>query len=127
MTCKIDYLLLVGVFLHYGLPAPVFAYSLWIMHDQVRLAWLQRNADRTRRVSEDWWIPRLCYPLFLGLPLVSADLPCRWLCAAAGALVLVLWIWGLARLVRMRLFFTKPPSFTDNLRDIVYLEKPTAV
>ena len=127
-SCKLNYLVLVGLFLHYGFAAPVFAYSLWIMHDQVRLAWLQQNADRTRRVWEDFWLPRICYPLFLAIPFVVADLPLRWACAGAAALIAVLWLWGLARLVRQGLFRRRPASFTDNLRDIVYLEEPaTAV
>lgn len=124
ILCKVLYLALVGLLLHHGQPAPVFAYSLWIMHDQVRLAWLQGNADRTRRIGEDWWLPRICYPLFLGLPLVTADVPWRWASAAVAALVLVLWLWGLGRLVRRRGFRAKPLSFTENLRDIVYLERP---
>jgi hypothetical protein len=35
--------------------------------------------------------------------------------------ILALWLWGLARLVRQR-----PVSFTDNLRDIVCLERRPA-
>lgn len=127
ISCKLNYLVLVGIFIHVDLLAPVFAYSLWIMHDQVRLAWLQHNADRTRRCFEDWWLPRICYPLFLGLPFITADFPMRWVCAAVASLIAVLWIWGLIRLVRLGIFRRRPRSFTDNLRDIVYLERPASV
>jgi len=125
VACKLNYLILVGLFLHHGELAPIFVYSLWIMHDQVRLAWLQFNADRTRRVGEDWWLPRICYPLFLAIPLYDAEFPFRWLCLAAAGVIAVLWVWGLVRLVRQGTFSRRPRSFTDNLRDIVYLsEKP---
>ncbi len=119
--CKLNYLILVGLFFHHDQLMPVFAYSLWIMHDQVRLAWLQFNADRTRRVVEDWWLPRICYPLFLTIPLFDERFPWRWICVAAGGVVMALWVWGLVRLVRRGIFTRRPRSFTDNLRDIVYL------
>ena len=127
ITCKLNYLLLVGLFIHYGDLAPVFAYSLWIMHDQVRLAWLQRNADRTRRVFEDRWLPRICYPLFLVIPIIDADFPFRWVCAGAALIVAALWLWGLMRLIRLRVFYERPRSYTDNLRDIVYLQKDAPI
>ena len=115
---------MVGLFIYYNQWAPVFAYSLWIMHDQVRLVWLQHNADRTRRVCEDRWLPRICYPGFLIVPFFVADFPLRWACATAAGIVLMLWIWGLVRLSRAGGFFARPASFTDNLRDIVYLQEP---
>jgi hypothetical protein len=123
IACKLDYLVLVGLFIHHHEWAPVFAYSLWIMHDQVRLAWLQHNADRTRRLCEDRWLPRICYPLFLAVPLIADDLPFRWACAGTALVVAVLWLWGLVRLRRMGVFMARPRSFTANLRDIVYLER----
>lgn len=121
VACKVLYVVLVGLFFHHGFLAPVFAYSLWIMHDQVRLAWLQHNADRTRRIREDGWLPRVCYPLFLGIPAVVPGFPLRWTCAVAAAVIAVLWVWGLVRLARQGVFMRRPASFTDNLRDIVYL------
>jgi hypothetical protein len=127
ISCKLNYLLLVALFFHFGCSAPIYAYSLWIMHDQIRLAWLQKNADRTRRVSEDWWLPRLCYPGFLVLPFFDASIPFRWLCAGVSVLVALLWIWGILRLVRQGCFRERPRSFTHNLRDIVYLRKMDAV
>jgi len=126
ITCKLNYLVLAGLFLHFRCLAPVYAYSLWIMHDQVRLAWLQGNADRSRRLFEDGWLPRLCYPLFLGLPVLAPSFPLRWLCAAVAVVVWTMWLWGLARLVRDGRFRTRPESYTDNLRDIVYLALPPA-
>ena len=121
VACKINYVLLVGCFLHYGFVAPVFGYSLWIMHDQVRLAWLQQNADRTRRLTEDWWVVRWRYPMFLLLPFV-AELPWRVPMMVFAAMILGLWVWGLLRLARARGFFRQPENPTANLRDIVYLK-----
>jgi hypothetical protein len=121
VACKLLYLVLVALFLHYGYLAPVFAYSLWIMHDQVRLAWLQRNADRTRRLTEDWWFPRIAYPAFLAIPFFSSQIPWHGACVVAASIIYVLWLWGLGRLITWRTFFRRPESCTDNLRDIVYL------
>jgi hypothetical protein len=123
ISCKVIYLVLISRFFHYGYYAPIFAYSLWIMHDQVRLAWLQHNADRSRRLTEDWWFPRIAYPLFLAIPLVSNRMPLRWECAVAALSIYVLWLWGLSRLIAARGFFKRPESYTDNLRDIVYLRQ----
>lgn len=124
IACKLNYLVLVGLFLHYRCLAPVYAYSLWIMHDQVRLAWLQGNADRSRRLLEDTWLPRLCYPAFLVLPFISPTFPLRWWCAGVAVVVWTMWIAGLMRLVRQGRFRTRPESYTANLRDIVYLTLP---
>lgn len=120
-ACKVNYLVLVGIFAYWRCWEPIFAYSLWIMHDQVRLSWLQGNADRTRRTSEDGWLPRICYPGFLVLPWLVESFPGRWWCAGMGTVIFLLWIWGLVRVRQQGRFFTKPVSFTDNLRDIVYL------
>lgn len=123
ISCKLNYLILVGLFWYHDAWGPIFAYSLWIMHDQVRLAWLQQNADRTRRVSEDYWLPRVCYPLFLSIPLFTPDFPLRWLCVCVAGIIFILWMWGILRLIQRGLFFQRPASFTDNLRDIIYLDQ----
>ena len=123
ISCKINYLILIALFIYHDAWAPVFAYSLWIMHDQVRLLWLQHNADRTRRLCEDWWLPRICYPGFLFVPFFIADFPLRWPCVTAAGVLLMCWIWGLNRLFHTGGFFVRPASFTDNLRDIVYLQQ----
>ena len=65
------------VFFYHDLLAIPFVFSLWIMHDQIRLSWLQDNADRTRRLCEDFWVVRLGYVLFLFLPQPSFQLPWR--------------------------------------------------
>ena len=123
ISCKVNYLILVSLFVYHGYYGPVFCYSLWIMHDQVRLSWLQQNADRTRRVIEDYWLPRLCYPLFLCTPIFVTDFPYRWWCLTIAVVIASLWLWGLLRLVKRGGFRVRPTSYTDNLRDIVYLEK----
>ena len=60
--CKLSYVAFMAIYVHHGLYALPFAFSLWIMNDQVRLAWFTGNADRTRRTVEDLWLPRLLYP-----------------------------------------------------------------
>jgi len=120
-ACKLNYLILVGLFAYWHCWEPIFAYSLWIMHDQVRLAWLQGNADRTRRTTEDWWLPRLGYPVFLIIPWLVESFFLRWWCAGLATIIFLLWAWGIVRLIHKGQLFNKPRSFTDNLRDIVYL------
>ena len=121
VACKLLYVALVIAFFAHKVLLPIYAYSLWIVHDQVRLTWLQHNADRTRRLIEDKWLPRVGYPAFLGLPLFVDDLPLRLPCLVAGAIVGGLWVLGLARVLRRGDFLRRPESFTENLRDIIYL------
>ena len=121
VACKLLYVALVAAFFVHGVLLPIYAYSLWIVHDQVRLTWLQHNADRTRRLVEDKWLPRVGYPAFLALPIFVEDLPLRVPCLVAGAIVGGLWVVGLVRVVRRGGFHRRPGSFTENLRDIIYL------
>ena len=90
------------------------------MHDQVKLAWLKNNADRTRRFFEDYFIFRLGYPLGLLIPFVIKDfyLQNMSMCVSTG--ILVLWIGGIIRLVKAGKFFDKP-KIEGFGRDIVYL------
>lgn len=124
--CKLSYVLFMACYLGNGLVGIPFVFSVWIIHDQVRLAWLRQNADRTRRVSEDLWIPRVLYVGLLVLPFVS-EVPLRPLALGLAPLLAVLWAVGIARVVRAGRFRTKPdPRTSDNLRDIVYLDDPGA-
>lgn len=119
--CKLSYLVLVAVFAWHDLWALPFAYSVWIMADQARLAWFKESADRTRRTFEDLWLPRLLYPALLFLPFVT-EIPGGHAAGALGAAIAVGWGLGLARVVASGRFFEQPdPIHSQNLRDIVYL------
>lgn len=121
LGCKVGYLIFMIIYGAYGMPGPMFVFSLWIMHDQVRLCWFSRSADRTRRTFEDRWLVRILYPGLLLTPLFAPDMPLRAFSAVAGLLVLCLWIAGLVRVRRGGTFFDRPGADSDNLRDIVYL------
>jgi hypothetical protein len=119
--CKLSYVLLMGVFAWQELWTLPFAFSVWIMSDQVRLAWFDGNADRTRRTGEDLWLPRALYPGLLLLPLFVPVAGGAW-AGSLGVVVLALWVGGIARTVRAGTFWQRPdPRRSHNLRDIVYL------
>lgn len=119
--CKLSYVIYMGIYLAHGLTTLPFLFSLWIMNDQVRLAWFEGNADRTRRTTEDRWLPRILYPGLLLLPFFSA-VPGGWAAGLLGLAQLGLWLPGLARLLRDGRFWQHPdPRASHNLRDIVYL------
>lgn len=126
ISCKLIYLILMAVFYHHGLLAIPFVFSLWIMHDQVRLSWFQNNADRTRRVCEDFWVVRLGYFLFLFVPWFE-QIPYRVLGMVLGPLIALLWIAGLRQVIRAGHFFNTPDDPTANLRDIVYIRTQLTV
>jgi len=122
IACKIYYVaLVIALYLH-GAYGPIFCYSLWIMHDQIALGWLQNNADRSRRLTEDFWLLRLAYPAFLVVPFVDPDFPFRSLATVLAIITLLLWLAAIYRVVTKFEFSRRPSSFTENLRDIVYLQ-----
>lgn len=123
IACKLYYVVLVAVLYYHDAYGPIFCYSLWIMNDQVALAWLQQNADRTRRVSEDVWVLRIAYPVLLALPLLDQDFPLRAFASVLAIVTAGAWIAGLYRVVMKFEFARRPSSYTDNLRDIVYLKE----
>lgn len=123
--CKLSYVAFVAIYLLLDLPGIPFVFSAWIVQDQVKLTWLRGNADRTRRVAEDLWVPRVLYAALLGLPFFF-EVALRPLAAGLGVVLLVAWLAGLARVARAGRFRARPdPRSSDNLRDIVYLlERP---
>ena len=48
-ACKFFYVFFVSVFTYLQLYLPIYCYSLWIIHDQVKMTWLKNNTDRTIR------------------------------------------------------------------------------
>jgi len=50
------------IYFYYSMPLIMFSFSAWIILDQINLAWFSKNADRTRRTFEDFWLFRILYP-----------------------------------------------------------------
>ena len=121
VACKINYVLIVGVLFYYEAYIAIYAYSVWIIQDQIKLNWFHLNADRSRRTLEDFWLFRLCYPGFLLLPFFINAFPHGYYFHALSSILLALWGCGLARCIFKQHFYQLPTSYTENLRDIVYL------
>lgn len=119
-SCKFFYVFYVAIFLYFKLYLPIYCYSIWIMHDQVKLLWLKNNADRTRRLFEDYFIFRVGYPLFLLLPFIIKDFYFKYISMCCSIGILILWITGIYRLVILGKFFEQP-KIEGFGRDIVYL------
>ena len=118
-ACKIIYVLIVTILLILGLPKLVFTYSLWIIADQICLMNFEHNADRARRITEDFWFFRLGYPLFLFLPFVY-DFPYNIYYKILGLVVFTVWVISLFIVIKKGCFFNKPTTWKEFLRNIVY-------
>jgi hypothetical protein len=120
VACKVIYVVLIVAFFYHGFVGIPFVFSIWIMHDQIRLSWFDNNADRSRRLFEDLWFFRIGYAVFLFVPWFSSNAPLQTFSMVIGPIIAALWIGGLIRVIRAGRFHTPPASF-ENLRDIVYL------
>ncbi len=120
IMCKSFYVGFVSIFWYLNMMLPIYCYSVWIMHDQVKLAWFKNNGDRTRRLFEDWFVFRIGYPLFLLLPFFNNEFFMQKTCMVLSGGLLTMWILGIARLVKNGTFFDKP-KIEGFGRDIVYL------
>lgn len=123
IACKWTYVGFMGIFYWLQLWLPIYMYSVWIMHDQIRLAWFKNNGDRTRRLFEDGWWPRIGYPLGLLVPFSHAmgmSLTVQRICCVYSVCMLIAWLAGIGRLVRLGIFFVQP-RIEGFGRDIVYL------
>lgn len=119
IMCKSFYVIFVGLFGYLKCSLPIYCYSLWIMNDQVNLAWFKNNGDRTRRFFEDYFIFRIGYPLFLFLPIIDQNFYYRDICVIVSSLLLFFWLVGIMRLYNKGIFFVKP-KIEGFGRDIVY-------
>tara|TARA_R110002110_G_C13469307_1_gene719842 strand:- start:10241 stop:10975 length:735 start_codon:yes stop_codon:yes gene_type:complete len=119
VACKINYLLFVLIYAYYGCYEILLAFSVWIIHDQINLAWFCENADRTRRLFEDFWLIRLAYIVFLFVPFVF-DMPFRLESASLGVLLFIMWCLAIIKVVKAENFHHRP-SHKDFLRNIIYL------
>lgn len=123
IACKLMYVMFVGIFYYLGRWLPIYMYSVWIMHDQIRLAWFKNNADRTRRLFEDGWIPRIRYPMGLIVPFyynIGLSTTIQRICCIYSTLMFIAWILGIGRLVLLGIFFVQP-KIEGFGRDIIYL------
>jgi uncharacterized membrane protein len=121
VMCKSFYVIFVGIFWYLGYMMPIYCYSVWIMSDQIRLAWWKNNADRSRRLFEDWFFPRLGYPLFLLIPFFDTSFYQREFFMGVSSVILIAWASGIYRLVQNGTFFVQP-KIEGFGRDIVYLQ-----
>ena len=102
----------------------MYLFSLWIMSDQVYLIWFHRNADRSRRVTEDNWILRITYPLFLLISMVC-DVDHSLYLIVLGMFVLTIWGISLYKIITDGDFACRPDNL-EYLRNIVYLSSSYA-
>ena len=120
IACKLCYVLFIAIYAWMGCYSIIFSFSLWIVNDQINLAWFCDNADRTRRTLEDYWILRVLYvgglfvPLFLTVPYGRYF-------SILGASVFLVWAISLIRLARNGTLRVRPPGNSNFLREIVYL------
>lgn len=98
----------------------IYTFSFWIVHDQIILAWFCINADRTRRIFEDFFLIWLLYlgslfiPFFIKIPNSQIFQP-------ISILLFILWIFSVRRLMNRGVFFNRPSGKGTFLRDIIYL------
>jgi hypothetical protein len=120
--CKLTYLAYMATFFLQHMPGMMFAFSVWIVNDQVEKAFLSLDADRTRRTFHDGWFFRVLYPSGLLIPLFYPETPLRIVSICYGLTLLGLWIAALVYVARRGEFFRLPrdPSL---LRNMAYFPK----
>ena len=116
--CKWSYLVFMVIYATLDCWGIIYTFSLWTFHDQITQAWFHDNADRTRRITEDFWIVRLLYPAGLFIPLF-VEIPYGNLLGVVGVLAFLLWLVSMVCLTRRGHFHHR--SEGNYLRDIVYL------
>lgn len=120
IACKLCYVIFIAIYAWLGCYSIIFSFSIWIVNDQINLAWFCDNADRTRRTLEDYWILRVLYvgglfvPLFLPIPHASY-------LGILGVSAFLVWAISLVRLIRNGTLRIRPQGNSNFLREIVYL------
>lgn len=122
IACKVEYLIFMIIYYLFDCYSIMMAFSVWIIHDQINLAWFNNNADRTRRVLEDYWIVRLAYVGFLFIPFFSSDMPNRYFSLILGLSLFILWVLAIIKVIRSGNFYFRP-GHQEFLRNIIYLTK----
>jgi len=116
--CKLNYLAFVLIYWHYECYIMIYVFSVWIINDQVMMAWLSDDADRSRRTMHDKWVIRLCYPMGLFLPFFFA-FPLAIFWQVYAIFLFTLWCSGLYRVCRSKQFMQVPDD-QGLLRNMVY-------
>lgn len=122
VACKLNYLLLIIIYFYFGCYEIITAFSIWIIHDQINLAWFADNADRTRRLTEDYWLVRVGYLAFLFLPIFITNFSYRFETLIFSLLLVVFWIFAMIKVIKNG-YFKLRPSHEVFLRNIVYLSQ----
>jgi hypothetical protein len=122
VACKLNYLFFVIVYFYFGCYEIITAFSIWIIHDQINLAWFANNADRTRRLTEDHWLIRICYLAFLFLPIFVLSFSYRFETLILTSALFVFWALAIIKVIRKGYFKVRPPH-EKFLRNIIYLAK----
>ena len=119
-ACKLSYLVIVGILIYFEFYFMIYAYSVWIISDQIGRLFLADDGDRLRRSFDDYWIVRSCYVLGLLIPLFFTH-PWRFAFVVYGVSLLIIWGIGVARLYGLgRLtVMAKDPGL---LRNMVYFK-----
>jgi hypothetical protein len=119
--CKLQYVIYMFIYSYFGMYDVVYLFSIWIMHDQIHLIWFHTNADRLRRVTEDWWILRIGYPLgLIVVPFYTISVIKSTYLFILGVLILIGWAISLYKIIKDNNFHKRPANL-EYLRNIVYL------
>lgn len=122
VACKLNYLLFMIVYFYFGCYEIIVAFSVWIIHDQINLAWFANNADRTRRITEDHWLIRIGYVVFLFIPVFVSSFAYRFETLILNSALFIFWVFAIIKVTRNG-YFKIRPSHKEFLRNIVYLSK----
>ena len=120
--CKGYYLAYAAAFLLMQTPTMLFAFSVWIINDQIEKALMSSDADRFRRTFDDYWLFRALYPAGLLAPVVFANVPDSALFIAYGLALLAAWILALLHVWRKGLLLERPAN-ASLLRNMIYFRK----
>ena len=120
IACKVSYVIFMLIYGWLGDWSIIFTFSLWIIHDQINLAWFCTNGDRTRRTFEDYFLIRLMYVGGLFIPLL-VDIPNNLFLQPIAISIFLLWVISIYRLHKKGVLFIRPSGDGNYLRDIIYL------
>ena len=122
IACKVNYFIFMVIYIWLGCYSIIFTFSIWIIHDQINLAWFCTNGDRTRRTFEDYWIVRIMYLAGLFIPFF-VQIPHHDYMSVLGTAIFFLWLASVIRLKNTGMLMIRPKIDGNYLRNIVYLHK----
>ena len=122
IACKMNYVIFMVIYGWLGYYSIIFTFSVWIIHDQINLAWFCTNGDRTRRTFEDYWIVRVMYLGGLFTPFF-VQIPHRNYFVLLGVVIFFLWLVSVMRLKDKGVLMVRPEGGGNYLRNIVYLSR----